>query len=85
MTGLPWVASAPRSPLRLAGRVSQTLTHRELRVDVYTADAPPAGLASTADLRWVRPQPARLGALGLSSLARKCLTLVVPALANPRT
>ena len=61
--------------------VAQTLTHRELRVLVFTARA--KGKASTAfvrrassgeeTLRWVAPTAAALRTVGLSSLARKCL------------
>jgi len=49
--------------------VEQTLTHREVRVEIHAARA--SGTPSTGDVRWVAP--AGLSALGLSSLARKSL------------
>jgi adenine-specific DNA glycosylase len=61
--------------------VAQTLTHRELRVLVFTARA--KGAASAAfvgraaageeTVRWIAPTAAALRTVGLSSLARKCL------------
>ena len=51
------------------GVVEQTLTHREVRVSIQGGRG--SGTPRSADLRWVLP--ARLGALGLSSLARKSL------------
>lgn len=57
-----WTALEPR------GEVRQTLTHREVHVEIFTAAA--SGRAP-AGMRWVAP--ADLGALGLSSLATKSL------------
>ena len=59
---------AVAASLRACGEVTQTLTHRELRVVLYAGE----GRARTREgLRWVRAT--ELGSLGLSSLARKCL------------
>jgi len=60
---------APHQPLERCGEVRQVLTHRELRVVVFAGRsrrgrAPPG-------LRWAGA--CDLPALGLSSLARKCL------------
>ena len=55
-------------PLEPRGEVRQTLTHREVRVEILAGRA--QGRAP-AGLRWVKPGD--LGALGLSSLAVKCL------------
>lgn len=51
------------------GTVAQTLTHREVRVEVRAARA--SGTPRGDDLCWVAP--GALGGLGLSSLARKSL------------
>jgi len=51
------------------GIVEQTLTHREVRVEIQAARA--SGTPSSGNVRWVAP--AGLSALGLSSLARKSL------------
>ncbi len=51
------------------GRVEQTLTHREVRVAIWTARA--SGTPSSSEVRWVAPEG--LSGLGLSSLARKSL------------
>jgi len=51
------------------GTVAQSLTHREVRVQVRTARG--SGTPKGEDLRWVLP--AQLPALGISSLARKSL------------
>jgi A/G-specific adenine glycosylase len=55
-------------------RVEQTLTHREMRVEIFAASAgkrdPAAGDES---LRWSAPDADALAKLGLSSLARKSL------------
>jgi len=51
------------------GSVEQTLTHREVRVEIHAGRA--SGTPSSGDVRWVAP--AGLSALGLSSLARKSL------------
>ena len=56
-------------PLASRGSVEQTLTHREVRVDIESA--PASGRPRGPHLRWVLP--AGLAALGLSSLARKSL------------
>ncbi len=56
-------------PLASRGFVEQTLTHREVRVDIESARA--SGNPRGPGLRWV--SPAGLAALGLSSLARKSL------------
>ena len=56
------------SALQSRGEIRQTLTHRELRVAVFSG----TGRARQRDdLRFVAP--GKLGSLGLSSLARKCL------------
>ncbi len=57
-----WTALTPR------GEVRQTLTHREVRVEIFTSAA--SGRAP-AGMRWVAP--ADLGSVGLSSLAAKSL------------
>jgi len=51
------------------GRVEQTLTHREVRVAIWTARA--SGTPASSEVRWVAPEG--LSGLGLSSLARKSL------------
>jgi A/G-specific adenine glycosylase len=51
------------------GNVEQTLTHREVRVEVQAARA--SGVPASTEARWVLPEG--LAALGLSSLARKSL------------
>jgi A/G-specific adenine glycosylase len=58
-----------RPALEACGEVRQVLTHRDLRVLLFKAPAEAA--PAPAGLRWARP--ADLPALGLSSLARKCL------------
>ena len=69
-----WDLPAPESVERLwsalepRGEVRQTLTHREVRVAIFTASA--TGRAP-AGMRWVLPSG--LGSLGLSSLAAKSL------------
>jgi len=65
---------APRSvrilgPLRPRGVVEQTLTHRQVRVEIEAGRA--SGTPRGADLRWVLPDG--FAAIGLSSLARKSL------------
>jgi len=64
------VCGVPGRPrLRARGEVRQVLTHRDLRVLLFTARG---GKGAAPDgLRWMRP--ADLPKLGLSSLARKCL------------
>ena len=71
-----WDLPADRpAGIRLHGRltsrgiVEQTLTHREVRVEIQAARA--SGTPSSGNVRWVAP--AGLSALGLSSLARKSL------------
>ena len=65
--GEPQIAAGNRIlPL---GIVEQTLTHREVRVEIQAARA--SGTPSSGNVRWVAP--AGLSALGLSSLARKSL------------
>jgi A/G-specific adenine glycosylase len=83
--GLPWCDIAAEMPrrsardalaacgaravaLRSRGEVQQTLTHRELRVAVFSGSG---SAREGEDLRFVAP--GRLGSVGLSSLARKCL------------
>lgn len=56
-------------PLISRGSVEQTLTHREVRVEIAAARA--SGTPARANVRWVAP--AGISALGLSSLARKSL------------
>ena len=69
-----WDLPAPESVARLwsllepRGEVRQTLTHREVRVEIFTAAA--SGRAP-AGMRWVAPEA--LGSLGLSSLTAKSL------------
>lgn len=69
-----WDLPAPEAvarlagPLSPAGEVRQALTHRDLRVAIFTGAA--RGRAP-AGMRWVLP--AGLGSLGVSSLAAKCL------------
>jgi len=58
-----------RPRLEACGEVRQILTHRDLRVLLFRARAREA--APPEGLRWA--SPADLPALGLSSLARKCL------------
>ena len=58
-----------RPRLEARGEVRQVLTHRDLRVLLFTARATFA--AAPEGLRWTRPGD--LANLGLSSLARKCL------------
>jgi A/G-specific adenine glycosylase len=59
---------ARATALRSRGEIQQTLTHRQLRVAVFSG----AGRARERDdLRFVAP--GELGSVGLSSLARKCL------------
>jgi A/G-specific adenine glycosylase len=53
------------------GVVEQTLTHREVRVEIAAARA--SGNPATAEVRWVAPEG--IFSLGLSSLARKSLRL----------
>lgn len=70
-----------RPPARLlpVGRVEQTLTHRELSVELFTAPAR-APAAPGPGLRWVAPEAAALREVGLSSLAKKTLAACgVPA------
>jgi adenine-specific DNA glycosylase len=55
--------------LNRCGLVEQTLTHREVRVEICRAEA--AGQPHGKDVRWVSPQ--HLSTLGLSSLTRKSL------------
>jgi A/G-specific adenine glycosylase len=55
--------------LRARGEVRQILTHRDLRVFLFSAAAP--ALRLREGLRWARPED--LEGLGLSSLTRKCL------------
>ena len=63
--------------IRLHGRlvargvVEQTLTHREVRVEIAGGRA--SGTPASAEVRWVAPDG--ISALGLSSLARKSLRL----------
>ena len=69
--------AAPRT-LRPLGLVEQVLTHRELRVHLFGAElsngAPQAQQPlDPKALRWVAAESAALGAIGLSSLARKSL------------
>jgi A/G-specific adenine glycosylase len=73
--------------LRPLGAVEQTLTHRELRVHLFGAElregAPLAKARLDREaLRWVEPTAEALGAVGLSSLARKSLRAC--GLAAPR-
>lgn len=73
--------------LRPLGAVEQTLTHRELRVHLFgvtlAEGAPLAKVRlSPESLRWVEPTAEALGAVGLSSLARKSLRAC--GLAAPR-
>ena len=69
--------AAPRT-LRPLGLVEQALTHRELQVHLFGA-ALPSGAPQARQaldpqaLRWVAAEPAALGEIGLSSLARKSL------------
>jgi A/G-specific adenine glycosylase len=58
-----------RGALLASGSVEQTLTHREVRVNIRSGRA--SGTPRSADLRWVAPGDLRT--LGLSSLARKSL------------
>jgi len=58
-----------RGALLASGSVEQTLTHREVRVNIRSGRA--SGTPRSADLRWVAPGDLR--SLGLSSLARKSL------------
>ena len=56
------------------GTVHRTLTHRELRIDVYAMKLPArAVLRETEDARWVRP--GELEGLGVSSATRQALAL----------
>jgi len=68
---------ARRGRLESRGEVRQVLTHRELRVLLFAGRVGP--LPAQDGLRWA--SAADLPALGLSSLARKCLRAVglVPA------
>jgi A/G-specific adenine glycosylase len=82
--GLPWrdAAGVPRKSardavlacgvrdavLRSRGEVQQTLTHRQLRVALFSARG---SATEREDLRFVGP--GNLVSIGLSSLARKCL------------
>ncbi len=55
-------------------RVEQTLTHREMRVEIFAASAPRIDPARKRDdLRWTAQGKAALASIGLSSLARKSL------------
>jgi len=58
-----------RGAAKECGIVEQTLTHREVRVTVRTAQA--SGTPRSEALRWV--QPSKLAQIGLSSLAKKSL------------
>jgi A/G-specific adenine glycosylase len=58
-------------PLVSRGLVEQTLTHREVRVEIAGGRA--SGTPASAEVRWVAPDG--ISALGLSSLARKSLRL----------
>ena len=73
--------------LRPLGMVEQTLTHRELRVllfGVAVGEGAPLAKARVERevVRWVEPTAEALGAVGLSSLARKSLRAC--GLAAPR-
>ena len=64
--------------LRPLGAVEQALTHRELRVHLFAVALGEGAPLAKARLeretvRWVAPTAEALGALGLSSLARKSL------------
>jgi A/G-specific adenine glycosylase len=56
-------------PLVRRGVVEQTLTHREVRVEIDGGRA--SGLPSSPEVRWVAPEG--IAALGVSSLGRKSL------------
>jgi hypothetical protein len=56
-------------PVVSRGLVEQTLTHREVRVEIASGRA--SGTPGSAEVRWVAPEG--ISALGLSSLARKSL------------
>jgi len=56
------------------GTVRRTLTHRELRIDVYALRLPARSVLRESDgARWVRP--GELDALGVSSATRRALEL----------
>jgi len=61
------------------GMVAQTLTHREVRVQIRTGRG--SGTPKKSDLRWVTP--GQLSALGISSLARKSLRAAGISIARP--
>lgn len=58
-----------RGAARECGIVEQTLTHREVRVAIRTAEG--TGAPRAESLRWVKPS--ELAGIGLSSLAKKSL------------
>jgi A/G-specific adenine glycosylase len=60
-------------PVHLA-RVEQTLTHREMRVEIFALAAPKKDPAKgRPELRWAAQDVDALASIGLSSLARKSL------------
>ena len=70
------LAAALGAGLRLShrARVEQTLTHREMRVEIFSAPAPRRDPArGRPELRWAATSAAALDSIGLSSLARKSL------------